>query len=317
MPYPPLFSLKRLSGTLLLLSLTGSPALAGSNQFCGGPATPSDPSDLANVVGDMTLEHSAQQPASMLTCAQGYLLAKCGDFDTANKVFDKCIAAGYVGSMIWKALMLEDGTGTPRDLTEAARLMKQAANSTDPAYAPLGKMHYATMLHIGKGVAKDEQEARRWFEAAAADGNPEAIEFLRSGYHTGERDQSTMGSGTPTAAALARGLTAENASIPSTHRDLAPPRVSSAFAYAKQAIARPQSPAPLAETGIVDALRESAVESGSTEGQRLAPVASATDPTLPGETWWPAVAILLAFLIGTIRQRTTTAPFQSFSGTHA
>lgn len=85
------------------------PVLAAS--FCGGPAAPTVPSDLANVVGDQTLEYAVQQPAGIVTCAKGYLLEKCGDHENANRVFDKCIAAGYAGAMIWKALLLEDGAG--------------------------------------------------------------------------------------------------------------------------------------------------------------------------------------------------------------
>lgn len=177
------------------------PVLAAS--FCGGPAAPTVPSDLANVVGDQTLEYAVQQPAGIVTCAKGYLLEKCGDHENANRVFDKCIAAGYAGAMIWKALLLEDGAGVAQDSAKAAEMLHRAAVSGDPAYGPLGKMHYATVLYLGRGVQKNEVEAIKWFQAAAADGNAEAKEFLKTGYHTGQRDHSTLGAGTPTAAALA------------------------------------------------------------------------------------------------------------------
>lgn len=198
---------------LLALLLACAPALADSNIFCGGAARPGDPSDLANVVGDQTLEYAAQQPASMMTCARGYLFEKCGDHETAHRVFDKCIAAGYVGAMIWKALMLEDGAGTAPDPVAAAQLMQRAARSGDPGYAPLGKLHYASMLLQGKGVPRDEAEARRWFESAAADGNADAIAFLRDGYHTAARDQSTLGTGLPPTGSFAE-LNGDNASQP-------------------------------------------------------------------------------------------------------
>lgn len=319
MQFPAFYRRSILTGALFLLGSVAGPTLAASNQFCGGPATPSDPSDLANVVGDMTLEHTAQQPASMLTCAQGYLLAKCGDFETANKVFDKCIAAGYVGSMIWKALMLEDGTGTPRDLAEAARLMKRAANSGDPAYAPLGKMHYATMLHLGKGIAKDEAEARRWFESAAADGNPEAREFLRTGYHTGEREQNTLGAGTPPPGALVRGLTGDNASQPHHRRDQTPPALSPAFAYATpttptaEASPPPVSPVAIAETTQLPA--EPPVV--QPEGQRLTQVPAAPQATLSPESTWMGLLILFAFFAGLLGRPHTSRPLQPLSGEHA
>ena len=55
---------------MLALGLLCAPlAHAGSNSFCGGAATPGDPSDLANVVGDQSVEYAMQQPASMISCA--------------------------------------------------------------------------------------------------------------------------------------------------------------------------------------------------------------------------------------------------------
>lgn len=182
---------------LLVMGFLAASAWAGDNRFCGGPVEQSgEPTDLAHVVGDQTLEYLADQPAGLMVCSKGYLLEKCGDHETARKVFDKCIAAGYIGAMIWKALMLQDGAGgVPPDLPAAAELMRRAASAGDSPYATLGKLHYASALHAGKGVPKDEAAARRWFEAAAADGNPDAIEFLRTGYHTGDRDGQTRGVG--------------------------------------------------------------------------------------------------------------------------
>ena len=179
--------------------------------FCGGTVTPGDPTDLENQVGDMTLQAAVGQPAGITTCSKGYLLAKCGDHENANRIFDKCIAAGYVGAMIWKALQVENGNGTERDLKVAADLLRQAAMSSDPAYGPLGRMHYATVLFEGRGVARDPEEAMKWFRRAAAEGSEEAAEFLRTGYHTGARDGRGMGAGTPTAAALAPILSAQGA----------------------------------------------------------------------------------------------------------
>lgn len=209
MPRPTLtpFSFKARHCILVFCLSTLSAALAAGpdNRYCGGAVRTTTPDDLANVVGDQTLEHFTRQPASMLTCSKGYLLEKCGDHESANLIFDKCIAAGYAGAMIWKALLLEDGSGVERDLPRAAALLHRAATSGDPAYGPIGKMHYATMLYLGKGVARNEAEAMKWFQAAAAEGNEEAQAFLETGYHTGYRDQSGMGAGTPTPQALAAG----------------------------------------------------------------------------------------------------------------
>lgn len=184
---------------LLVLGLTAGYAHSGDNRFCGGPVLQTDmPADLSHVVGDQTLEFVADRPASLVVCMAGYELEKCGDHETASRVYDKCIAAGYVGAMIRKARMLENGAGDrPPDLSAATELMHRLAISGNSPYATLGKLHYASALHQGKGVAKDEVEAHKWFEAAARDGDPDAIEFLRTGHHAGERDGQGRGVGAP------------------------------------------------------------------------------------------------------------------------
>jgi hypothetical protein len=54
----------------------------GGNLFCGGPVPQTgEPTDLAHVVGDQTLEYMADQPASLMVCSKGYLFEKCGDHD--------------------------------------------------------------------------------------------------------------------------------------------------------------------------------------------------------------------------------------------
>lgn len=168
-------------------------AIGDEQRFCGGAAQ-------GHPVGDLSLEHIAQQPASMMTCASGYMFEKCGDHVTANLVFDKCIAAGYTGALIWKGLMYENGNGVEQDFGKAVELFKQAAMSGNDGYATLGKVHYASALHEGKGVPRDEAEALKWFQAAAAEGNEDAKEFLRTGHHTAGRDHTGAGVGTARAA---------------------------------------------------------------------------------------------------------------------
>ncbi|MGE5472105.1 MAG: tetratricopeptide repeat protein [Bacteroidota bacterium] len=293
-------------GMLIAIALFAAvPAgAAGPNIFCGGAATPGDPADLANVVGDQTLEYSAQQPASMLTCARGYLIEKCGDHETAHKVFDKCIAAGYAGAMIWKALLLEDGAGVPQDSVAAAELLHRAALSGDPAYAPIGKMHYATALHLGRGVAKDEAAARQWFEAAAAEGSEEAREFLKTGYHTGHRELSGMGAGIPTAAALAGPPTGDNASLPRR----APVAAGMAVAAVKL-VQGPTPPAPAPEADSVPAATLPAVtREAEIQGQKLERSAVLPSPAMPAASVGLGLVLLASFAAGVLRQRRRSRP---------
>lgn len=160
---------------------------AQGNVLCGG--------DFPEEDSDLSLKRTLEKPASMVTCAQGYLLEKCGDHASAHIIFDKCIAAGYIGAMIWKGLMYEDGAGVPADSAKAAAMFKRAAESGSGDYATLGKLHYASALYEGRGVPKDEAAAMKWFQAAAEEGSDEAREFIATGHHTGSRDRSGVGVG--------------------------------------------------------------------------------------------------------------------------
>jgi len=299
------FRRRALAGGLLLALVAGDPAAAaGPGAFCGGAATPGDPADLANVVGDQTLEYAAQQSPSIVTCAKGYMLEKCGDHETALKVFDKCIAAGYAGAMIWKALMLEDGTGIAQDSAQAAELLHRAAFSDDPAYAAIGKLHYATALYLGRGVAKDEAAARQWFQAAAAEGSEEAREFLKTGYHTGHRELSGMGAGIPTAAALAGPPTGDNASLPRQRPVSTPAGV--AVAAIRLANGAP-SPAPAPDPFPAPAANPPPVEA-EIQGQKLERRAALPPPGLPVASTGLGLLLLASFAAGILRQRRRARP---------
>ncbi len=177
------------------------PAIAHA-VYCGGPSAPEDNG------GGLSMQALADGKASMLTCAAGYWAEKCGDHATAHRIYDKCIAAGYAGAMIWKALLLEDGAGVEPDPARATALLRQAATSGDSHYATLGKLHYASNLYLGRGIEKDEAAARTWFEAAAAEGSEEAATFLATGYHTGARDREGHGVGARPAGLTGQSLVA-------------------------------------------------------------------------------------------------------------
>lgn len=305
----PCFPRRHLHAPLMLLLGALAAPVSANNHFCGGAAMATDPSDLANVVGDQTLEYAVQQPASIVTCAKGYMLEKCGDHENAHKVFDKCIAAGYAGAMIWKALLLDDGTGVEADPVRAAELLHRAATSGDPAYGPLGKLHYATMLLQGKGVPKDEKAARQWFESAAADGNADAREYLRSGYHTGDRNLQGLGAGTPP----------PGASSPLRPAVEQAPAASARERQAERPIA--EAPASLPLRPATEPTTPPPPEAKSPEspespnGQLLrAVVPDAAVPPAPTSLWL-ALGVLLCFAAGIARQ--FIAPFtRPFSRLH-
>jgi TPR repeat protein len=187
----------RAASALALAACLSTAAHAAGH--CGGAsaANPNASDPREREVGTLSMEYWVEQPAGMVMCGYGYWAAKCGDFEAAHKIFDKCIAKGYGGAMIWKGLLLEDGSGVPRDPAAAAALYKQAADASDEGYAALGSLHYATALYEGNGVPRDEALARQWFERAAAKGSEEAKTFLKTGHHTGSRNQRGEGVGTP------------------------------------------------------------------------------------------------------------------------
>ena len=301
---------------LLLAALcTALPARAVSFAgvgFCGGTVVPGDPTDMNNQLGDMTLQAAVDQPAGITTCGKGYLLAKCGDHESANKIFDKCIAAGYVGAMIWKALQFENGNGVERSLEAAADLLRRAAMSEDPAYGPIGRLHYATVLHQGRGVPKDTDEAMRWFRRAADEGNEEARDFLRTGYHTGARDGRGMGAGVPDAAALAplqqtTGImSGPQAPADDAGRTAATP---AALAMALTATGSPDAAMvpPPALPAVAPVEPPERIELGSVSGVRLEAVAPDEPMASPGHFGAAAWLLLAAFLFGAAFGRPATA----------
>lgn len=296
--------------------LCGLPPALADNMFCGGARNPASPDDLDNAVGELSLQYVASQPAGPVSCAAGYLLSKCGDHETANRVFDKCIAAGYTGALIWKALMYENGHGVPKDAARAADMLYRAVISGDPYYGPLGKMHYATALLQGRGVPRDEQAAMRWFREAAAEGDETAQEFLRTGRHTGVRDETGRGvgegdaAGDPTvrrdsaadraldAAAGELSLELESEGVSRSARPAAPRAVPVPGARrmggdGAPSAARPVSPPPPADGAVAAALPPT--------GRRLTETMLAPAPgaTTPGSALW-LLPMLIAFVTGAL-----------------
>lgn len=183
---------------LCLLCLSLPQAARGQGLYCGGAAKQTVPSDLANVVGELTIEYQAtQREHHPLRCGYGYAAEKCGDHITALQIYERCIAEGHAGAMIWMAMMYESGSGVAPDPARAVALFRRAAEAGTSGYSTLAKLHYASALWLGRGILRDPVEAMRWFNAAAAEGDRDAQLFLSTGYHTAWRDAAGLGVGTP------------------------------------------------------------------------------------------------------------------------
>lgn len=286
---------------LCALSAAPRAVLAGDSVFCGGAMQPASPDDLEHAVGELSLQYAASQPAGPVSCAAGYLLSKCGDHETANKVFDKCIAAGYTGALIWKALMYENGQGVPQDPAKAAGMLLRAATSGDPYYGPLGKMHYATALYQGRGVERNVEEAMRWFREAAAEGEESAQEFLRTGRHTAVRDGRGQGVGEATEHAMTPGASAALAAA-DFQLEVARTEPAPATVVRARRLGGPDTEAPAAAPVSAPV---AVPESAPLAGRRLVEVATQPSaPSAPDSVWLlPLLAAFVAGALARLRQR--------------
>lgn len=292
--------------TLCIVAVLALMPLASQagNRFCGPGFSSSAEDDPSQKPSDLSMEYLSQQPAGIITCALGYWAEKCGDHETAHMVFDKCIAAGYAGAMIWKGLLYEDGTGIEQNSAKATELFLRAANSGQPGYSTLGKLHYASALYEGRGVTQNKEEAMKWFQAAADEGDPDAREFLATGYHTASRDQSGHGVGTPPpglasatpAATSDTSATAAPKALPpkaaSTPPSTATPHTVRAIALSHRATQPAPSPTPLAQPPA---------DAAPPTGLHLAQVSSALPNDSRGALFFIA-AMLLAAASGVVRQ---------------
>ena len=292
--------------------LVAPPLIADEgNRFCGGAMQPASPDDLDNAVGELSLQYAASQPAGPVSCAAGYLLSKCGDHETANKVFDKCIAAGYTGALIWKALMYENGQGVPQDPVKATEMLLRAATSGDPYYGPLGKMHYATALYQGRGVERNVEEAMRWFREAADEGDESAQEFLRTGHHTAVRDGSGQGVGEAPAPAPA--MTADaSADLAAADFQLAAARVDEAAPAPVRArrLGGSDTVAPEPATAPSAPSAPPQPDAATAAGRRLVEVTTQPiSPPSPDGLWLlPLLAAFAAGALARLRQPPVPAP---------
>jgi hypothetical protein len=72
--------------------------------------------------------------------------------------------------------MLQNGRGVAKDEAEAVRWYRLAAAEGNAD----AQYYLGFMFQHGRGVAHDNVEAVRWFHLAAAQGHPSAVEKLKN-----------------------------------------------------------------------------------------------------------------------------------------
>jgi len=104
------------------------------------------------------------------------------DYGQALRWFERASDGGYSPGQYYLALIYRDGLGVDRNEGEALRLLQRAANQglTDAAYA-LGELYQAG----GEKFSANNEQALKWFAAAALDGHRRAQLALARAYETG------------------------------------------------------------------------------------------------------------------------------------
>lgn len=152
--------------------------LRASNQLCRGPHPTAEEIEAAQIEIPASCEYSTGHFSTAL-----FELEKCGDFDTALQIMADCVTRRHAGGLIRLSQYFDLGYGVPKRPERVVEFLRQAMDSDNEGYARLARLHYATALHFGLGVAPDRAAARRLFEDLAREGQADAQEFLRLGHH--------------------------------------------------------------------------------------------------------------------------------------
>jgi TPR repeat protein len=113
-----------------------------------------------------------------IICVNGYELDKTGDHVGALAFLKECARRGNAQSMVYLAVMIETGHGSPVDPREAANWLRRSAET---GYA-LGQYHYGVTLLLGRGVERNLTAAHLWLAKAAAQGESDAAALIASDY---------------------------------------------------------------------------------------------------------------------------------------
>lgn len=162
------------------------------NLLCRGPHPTPEEIEAAQIEIPGNCRYSTGHFSSAL-----FELEKCGDFDTALQIMSDCVKQAHSGGLIRLSHYFDMGYGLPKRPERALAFLKMAMDGSDEGYAQLARLHYATALHFGIGIAPDPASARYLFQKLADQGQPDAQEFLLLGHHgawlrpDGQRYRST------------------------------------------------------------------------------------------------------------------------------
>lgn len=114
-------------------------------------------------------------------------LEKCGDHETTLRLLAMCVRSGHAAGLIRIAQLYETGIGVPQRPERAVQFLALGAASGTPGYSRSAKVLWATALYFGDGAAVNRPRALALFREAAAEGDPDARQFLAAGWHAASR----------------------------------------------------------------------------------------------------------------------------------
>ena len=144
--------------------------LAGESYILGKGVT----KDAAKGVEYLTLAAGKDYPAAMDRLGD-YYYKETKDFAKALACFEKARRLEWPPSYGNLGVLYVNGAGVPSDPVAAVALFKQGAEKGDAS----SMFYYAQCLEGGVGLTADAAEARKWYEEAAAKGDPRAAAKVR------------------------------------------------------------------------------------------------------------------------------------------
>ena len=109
-------------------------------------------------------------PARAADFETGMAAAEAGDFATALAEWGPLAEAGDARSQFNMAVLYDNGYGVEKNLAEAAKWFRLAAEQV----LAMAQYNLGNMYASGQGVERDVAEAAKWYWAAADQGLPEA-----------------------------------------------------------------------------------------------------------------------------------------------
>jgi TPR repeat protein len=112
---------------------------------------------------------------------QGRIELEAKRYEAALPLLRRAAEGGHVKAMANLGMMLANGRGAAKDEAEAVKWYRLAAEKGDTA----AMNNLGFLLVTGRGAAKDEAEALRWWRRAAEEGHVTAMSNLGSVLRTG------------------------------------------------------------------------------------------------------------------------------------